>query len=59
MFLRILGGKTQSLKMTEEPTLRGFVARLQAKSAVDCEKLSYMERKYLATANRLIAAESE
>jgi hypothetical protein len=45
--------------MIEKPTLRGFVARLQAKSAVDCEKLSYMERKYLATANRLIAAEAE
>ena len=45
--------------MSEEPTLRGFVARLQAKSVADGEGVSFMERKYLATANRLIAAEAE
>ena len=50
--------KGEYLKTTEEPTLRGFVARLQAKSAVDGEKLSDTERKYLATANRH-AAEAE
>lgn len=46
------------MKMTEEPTLRGFVARLQAKFTADSEALSYMERKYIATANRR-AAEAE
>lgn len=39
--------------MTEEPTLRGFVARVQAKSAVDGEKVSYMERKYLKAVERV------
>ena len=39
--------------MTEEPTLRGFVARLQAKSVADGEKLSYMERKYMEVAERV------
>ena len=38
--------------MTEENT-RGFVARLQAKSAADGEELSYMEYKYLAAAERV------
>lgn len=39
--------------MSEEPTLRGFVARLQAKSVVDGEELSYMERKYIEAAERV------
>ena len=38
--------------MTEEPTLRGFVARLQAKFA-DGEELSYMECKYMEAAERV------
>ena len=37
--------------MTEEPTLPGFVSRLQAKS--DSEGLSYMERKYKEAAERI------
>ena len=39
--------------MTEEPTLRGFVARLQAKSVTDGEELSYMERKYIEATERV------
>jgi len=39
--------------MTEEPTLRGFVARLQEKSTAGGEKLSYMERKYIEAAERV------
>ena len=38
--------------MTEEPTLRGFIARLQAKSAADVE-LSYAERKYAEAVKRV------
>ena len=38
--------------MTEEPTLRGFIARLQAKSATDGE-LSYAERKYAEAVERV------
>lgn len=37
----------------EELTLRGFVARVQAKSAADSEELSYMERKYLKAMERV------
>ena len=37
--------------MTEEPTLPGFVARLQIKS--DSGELSYMERKYMEAAERV------
>ena len=37
--------------MTEEPTLPGFIARLQAKS--DSEGLSYMERKYIEAVERI------
>ena len=37
----------------EEPTLHGFIARLQAKSAADGEGLSYMERKYIEAAKRI------
>ena len=37
--------------MTEEPTLRGFIARLQAKST-DAE-LSYSERKYVEAVERV------
>ena len=33
--------------MTEELTLRGFVARLQAQRTADSGSLSYAERKYL------------
>ena len=39
--------------MTEGPTLRGFISRLQAKSATDGEGLSYMERKYMEAAERV------
>ena len=39
--------------MTEEPTLHGFVARLQAKLVTDGEELSYMERKYIEAAERI------
>ena len=39
--------------MTEEPTLPGFVARMQAKSVTDGEELSYMERKYIEAAERI------
>jgi len=39
--------------MTEEPSLRGFVARLQAKSDTNSEGLSYMERKYTKAVKRL------
>ena len=38
--------------MTEESTLPGFVARLQAKSATDGE-LSYAERKYAEAVERV------
>ena len=38
--------------MTEENT-HGFVARLQAKSAADGEKLSYMEREYIEAVERV------
>ena len=38
--------------MTKEPTLRGFIARLQAKSAADA-KLSYAERKYVEAVERV------
>lgn len=37
--------------MSEEPTLPGFVARLQAK--YDSEELSYIERKYKEAAERI------
>ena len=37
--------------MTEEPTLHGFIARLQAKA--DSEELSYTERKYEEAAERI------
>ena len=40
-------------KMTEEPTLRGFVARVRAKSDADSEGLSYTERKYIEAADRV------
>ena len=59
LLLRILRGKTQSLNMTEEPTLRGFVARVQAKSATDSESLSYPEQKYLEAMDRVAKKESE
>jgi len=36
--------------MTEEPTLSGFVARLQAKE--DRGELTYRERKYREAMNR-------
>ena len=39
--------------MTSEPTLRGFVARVQAKSATDSEGLSYLEQKYLEAMDRV------
>lgn len=39
--------------MIEEPTLRGFVARLQAQRTADSEKLSYVERKYLEAVERV------
>ena len=39
--------------MIKEPTLRGFVARLQAKSIADAEKLSFMECKYMEAADRV------
>ena len=39
--------------MTEEPTLRGFIARLRAKSAADGEGLSYPERKYAEAVERV------
>ena len=38
--------------MTEELTLRGFIARVQAKSAADAE-LSYAERKYVEAVERV------
>ena len=40
--------------MTEEPTLRGFVARVRAKSATDSERLSYPEQKYLEAMDRSV-----
>ena len=46
-------------KMTEEPTLRGFVARVLAKSATDSEGLSYSEQKYLEAMDRVAKKESE
>ena len=39
--------------MTAELTLRGFVARLQAKSVADSEGLSYPEQKYLEAMDRV------
>ena len=39
--------------MTEESTFRGFVARLQAKSIANANKLSFMERKYMEAADRV------
>ena len=39
--------------MTSEPTLPGFVARLQAKSAADGEELSFMEREYIKAMKRV------
>ena len=33
--------------MIEEPTLHGFIARLQAKSDTNSEGLSSIERKYI------------
>lgn len=39
--------------MTSDHTLPGFVARLQAKSDTDSEKLSYMERTYLKAMKRV------
>ena len=39
--------------MTAEPTLPGFVARLQAKSVADSEELSYSEQKYLEAMDRV------
>lgn len=39
--------------MTEELTLRCFIARLQAKSATDGEGLSYAERKYVEAVERV------
>jgi len=38
--------------MTEEPTLSGFVARLQAKSDTNNEGLTFMERKYIEAKER-------
>jgi len=37
--------------MTKEPTLLGFIARLQAKS--NSEKLSFMELKYIEAMEKL------
>lgn len=37
--------------MTEEPTLLGFISRLQVKS--DSEELSYMECKYKEAVERV------
>lgn len=45
--------------MISEPTLRGFVARVQAKSATDSESLSYPEQKYLEAMDRVAKKESE
>jgi hypothetical protein len=45
--------------MIEEPTLRGFVARVQAKSVTDSEGLSYSEQKYLEAVDRAVKKESE
>ena len=39
--------------MSEEPTLRGFVARVQAKSDTGSEEVTYMEHKYLEAAERV------
>ena len=39
--------------MTEEPTLHGFIARLQAKSDMNCEGLSSIERKYIETMEKI------
>jgi len=39
--------------MTEEPSLRGFVARLQAKSDTNSEGLTFMERKYKEAVERI------
>ena len=40
--------------MIEEPTLRGFVARVLAKSVTDSESLSYPEQKYLEAMDRVV-----
>lgn len=37
--------------MSEEPTLRGFIARLQTKS--DSGKLSFMENRYIEAIKRI------
>ena len=39
--------------MTEEPMLRGFIARLQAKSDTGSEEVTYREHKYLEAAERI------
>jgi len=39
--------------MTEEPSLRGFIARLQAKSDTNSEGLTFMERKYKEAVERV------
>lgn len=39
--------------MTSELTLRGFIARLQAKSVEDSKKLSFIERKYIETMEKI------
>lgn len=39
--------------MTEDPTLPGFVARLQAQRTADSESLSYVEQKYLEAVERV------
>ena len=43
----------------EELTLRGFVARVQAKSAADSEELSYVERKYIEAIERVAKREGQ
>lgn len=39
--------------MTEEPTLHGFIARLQAKSDTNSEGLSFIERKYIEAVEKI------
>ena len=43
--------------MTEEPSLRGFVARLETKS--ECGKLTYNECKYIEAQHRVAKRHNE
>jgi len=46
-------------RLTKEPTLRGFVLRLQAKATADSEGLSHPEQEYLVAIDRVAKKEAE